>query len=104
MTSFDDRERGFENKFAHDADLRFRAEARRNRLVGLWAAGLLGKTGADAEAYAATVVKADFQEAGDADVLRKLTADLAGISDVATIRTRMDALLLEAVTQIESGV
>lgn len=104
MTSFDDRERGFENKFAHDADLRFRAEARRNRLVGLWAAGLLGKAGADAEAYAATVVKADFQEAGDADVLRKLTADLAGISDVATIRTRMDALLLEAVTQIESGV
>lgn len=104
MTTFDDRERGFENKFAHDADLRFRAEARRNRLVGLWAAGLLNKTGAEAEAYAASVVKADFQEAGDADVLRKLTADLAGVADVATIRTRMDALLLEAMTQIDSGV
>lgn len=104
MATFDDRERGFENKFAHDADLRFRAEARRNRLVGLWAAGLLNKTGAEAEAYAASVVKADFQEAGDADVLRKLTADLAGVADVATIRTRMDALLLEAMTQIDSGV
>ena len=78
MTSFDEREDGFERKFAHDEELRFKATARRNKLFGLWAAEQLGKTGAEAEAYAKSVVLADFEEAGDADVLRKVQADLDG--------------------------
>ena len=76
MTTFDKREEGFEKKFAHDEELRFKATARRNKLLGLWAAEKLGKTGPDAEAYAREVVVADFQEAGDDDVLRKVRAAL----------------------------
>ena len=72
MTTFDKRKDAFEQKFAHDAELQFKAGARRNKLLGLWAAGLLGKTGADADAYAKTVVAADFEEAGDEDVFRKV--------------------------------
>ena len=72
MTTFDKREEGFEKQFAHDEELRFKAMARRNKMLGLWAAGVLGKSGADAEAYAKEVVLADFEEAGDNDVLRKV--------------------------------
>ena len=75
-TTFDKREEGFEKQFAHDEELRFKAMARRNKLLGLWAAGILGKSGADAEAYAKEVVLADFEEAGDNDVLRKVAKDL----------------------------
>ena len=89
MTTFDDRERSYEAKFAHDAELRFKAEARRNRLLGEWAAGLLGKTGDDARSYALTIVSSDFDEPGDEDVFRKLTADLAGKADEAAIRAKM---------------
>ncbi|WP_204349931.1 DUF1476 domain-containing protein, partial [Serratia marcescens] len=71
----EDRENAFESKYAHDAEVRFRAEARRNKLIGLWAAEKLGKTGEEAEAYALEVIKADFQEAGDDDVFRKIRAD-----------------------------
>ncbi len=78
MTTFDKREEGFEKKFAHDEELRFKATARRNKLLGLWAAEQLGKSGADADAYAKEVVVADFEEAGDDDVLRKVAGDLAG--------------------------
>ena len=78
MTSFDDRETAFESKFAHDADMQFRAEARANKLLGLWAAELMGKTGAAASEYAMTVVSADFEEAGIEDVVRKVAADLTG--------------------------
>jgi len=101
MTTFDKREEGFEKKFAHDEELRFKAMARRNKLLGLWAAGVLGKSGADAEAYAKEVVLADFEEAGDNDVLRKVTKDLAskGIAE-ADIRARMSELLAQAVEQI----
>lgn len=99
MTSFSDRERAFESKFALDADLQFRVTARRNKLLGLWAAALLGKTGAEADAYAAEVVKSDFQEAGDDDVLRKVSGDLAGKVSDADIRTKMTALLVEAKAQ-----
>ena len=77
-TTFDKREEGFENQFAHDEELRFKAIARRNKMLGLWAAGLLGKSGADAEAYAKEVVLAEFDEGGDNDVVRKLVKDLAG--------------------------
>ncbi|MDF2813788.1 MAG: hypothetical protein K0S56_4819 [Microvirga sp.] len=77
MAGFDERKDAFEKKFAHDEELRFKATARRNKLFGLWAAEQLGKSGTDADAYAKSVVLADFEEAGDADVLRKVQADLS---------------------------
>ncbi|WBU58993.1 DUF1476 domain-containing protein [Paracoccus albus] len=89
MTTFDDRERSYEAKFARDADLQFKAEARRNRLLGEWAAEVLGKTGEEAKAYALTVVTSDFEEPGDEDVYRKLAADLEGKVDEAGIRAKM---------------
>lgn len=104
MTTFDDRQRAFESKFAHDAEMQFRATARRNKLLGLWAAGLLGKTGADADAYAVEVVKSDFEEAGDDDVLRKVAADLSGKATPEDIRAQMDALLAEAKAQLASDI
>ncbi|MGP9804393.1 DUF1476 domain-containing protein [Paracoccus sp. NSM] len=100
MSTFDDRERAYEAKFAHDADLRFKAEARRNRLLGEWAAGLLGKTGDDARAYAMSVVSADFDEPGEEDVFRKVEADLTGHADAATIRAKMAELMDEARRQV----
>jgi hypothetical protein len=100
MTTFDDRERAHEAKFAHDADLEFRINARRNKLLGQWAAELLGKTGQAAADYAIEVVKSDFAEAGDDDVLRKVAADLAGKASAAEIRERMNALLETARRQI----
>lgn len=100
MTTFDDRERGFEKKFAHDADLRFKAEARRNRLLGEWAAGLLGKQGDDARAYAMAVVTSDFQEPGDQDVFRKLVADLDGKVGESEIRAKMAELSETARRQV----
>ncbi|MFZ5751557.1 MAG: DUF1476 domain-containing protein [Pseudomonadota bacterium] len=100
MTTFDDRENAFENKFAHDEQLRFKAEARRNKLLGLWAAGLMGKSGEAAESYAMEVVAADFQEAGDEDVLRKVVGDLGGKADAATVRARMAELMVEAKRQV----
>jgi hypothetical protein len=106
MTTFDDRKDAFEKKFAHDEELRFKATARRNKLLGLWAAEKLGKSGAEAEAYAKSVVMADFQEAGDNDVLRKVKADLeaggAAISE-GEIRTRMTDLLERAVEDVKTG-
>lgn len=92
MTTFDDRERGFEKKFAHDADLRFKAEARRNRLLGEWAAGLLGKQGDDARIYAMAVVTSDFSEPGDEDVFRKIMADLDGKASESEVRAKMAEL------------
>src|SRR6056297_79075 len=96
MTTFKDRENAFENKFAHDAEMQFRAEARRNKLVGLWAAELLGKKGLDADAYAIEVVKSDFEEAGHEDVVRKLTGDLGDKANDAEIRAKMQELLVVA--------
>lgn len=100
MSTFDDREKSFEKKFAHDAELQFKVEARRNKLLGLWAAGLLGKAGDDANAYAAEVVRSDFEEAGDEDVYRKVSGDLGDKADEATIRTQMAVLLNQAKQQI----
>ena len=104
MTTFDKREEGFEKKFAHDEELKFKAYARRNKLLGLWAAAELGKTGAEADAYAKEVVLADFEEAGDDDVLRKVTKDLEakGISE-QQVRAQMAELLAQAVAQIQAG-
>jgi hypothetical protein len=103
MSTFDDRERAFEAKFAHDMEMQFKAVARRNKRLGLWAAGLLGKTGAAAENYAMDVIRADFEEAGHEDVFRKVAADLAGVVDEATIRARMAALLIEAKASLADG-
>ncbi|HQU67508.1 MAG TPA: DUF1476 domain-containing protein [Albidovulum sp.] len=100
MTTFDDRENAFENKFAHDEGLKFKAEARRNKLLGLWAAGLMGKSGDTAASYAKDVVAVDFDEAGDEDVYRKVAKDLGALSDETTIRTRMVELMVEAKRQI----
>lgn len=100
MSSMKDRENAFENKFAHDAEMQFKAEARRNKLLGLWAAGLMGKSGDDALAYAKEVVASDFEEAGDEDVYRKVAGDLAGKADEATIRSQMVSLMAEAKSQM----
>ena len=100
MSTFDDREHAFENKFAHDEEMKFKAEARRNKLLGLWAADLLGKTGAEAEAYAAEVIKADFEEAGHEDVVRKVAGDLGGRADAAQVRAKMEELLVVAKGQL----
>jgi hypothetical protein len=103
MTTFDKRKDAFESKFAHDAELKFKAEARRNKLLGLWAAGLLGKTGDAAEEYAKAVVQADFQEAGDQDVFRKLREDFDanGVEQSDhQIRRTMDELMAKAVGEI----
>jgi hypothetical protein len=104
MSSFSDRENAFENKFAHDADMQFKAEARRNKLLGLWAAGLLGKSGEDAAEYAREVIKSDFEEAGDEDVYRKVSGDLGDKADEATIRAQMVALMAEAKAQLLTEV
>lgn len=99
-----DRENAFENKYAHDAEVRFRAEARRNKLLGIWAAEKLGKTDEAADAYVKEVIKADFQEAGDDDVFRKIRTDFdaAGIdTSDHRIRRKMEELMIEAIQQIE---
>jgi hypothetical protein len=100
MTTFDDRENAFEAKFAHDSEMQFRAEARRNKLVGLWAAGLLGKTGDEAAAYAVEVVSADFEEAGDEDVVRKVAGDLGARSSAEEVRMKLRELLPVAKAQL----
>lgn len=104
MTTFDKREEGFEKKFAHDEELQFKAMARRNKLLGLWAAELLGKSGDDANAYAKDVVLADFEEAGDNDVLKKVVKDLEskGVTETQ-VRAKMNELLAVAVAQIQAG-
>ncbi|MFL4471264.1 DUF1476 domain-containing protein [Tateyamaria armeniaca] len=104
MSTFDDRENAFENKYAHDAEMLFKAEARRNKLLGLWAAGLMGKSAEDAAEYAKEVVAADFEEAGDEDVYRKVSGDLGDLADETTIRSTMVALMAEAKSQVMSEV
>ena len=106
MTTFDKREEGFEKKFAHDEELRFKATARRNRLLGQWAAEKLGLTGDAAAAYAKEVVMADFEEAGDDDVFRKVRKDLddKGVTQSDhQIRRTMDELLEKAIAEIKAG-
>ena len=103
MTTFDDRERAFENMYARDQEMQFRVVARRNRLLGAWAAKLMGLTEVEAEAYAKDVVRADFEEAGDEDVIRKVLGDLtaAGVDcDDARIRETLGHKAVEARRQI----
>lgn len=99
MTSFEDRKRAEEAKFAHDAEMMFRIQARRNRLLGEWAAERMGLSAAEADAYAKSVVQADFEEAGDEDVIRKLLGDLtsAGANiEEAEVRAALEAKQVEA--------
>jgi hypothetical protein len=107
MTTFDQREKDFEKKFAHDEELRFRANARRNKLLGLWAAEKLGLSGAEADAYAKEVVASDFEEAGDHDVFRKVRGDFDAkkVSDVSDkeLRKKMDELMVRAMKEIAAG-
>ncbi|MFC7537949.1 DUF1476 domain-containing protein [Sphingomonas sp. GCM10030256] len=103
MTTFDDRERAFEAKFAHDEEMKFRLLARRNRLLGEWAAGLMKLSPAETESYAKDVVRADFEEAGDEDVIRKLLGDLTGAGidmDDGRIREQLDFKTHEARQQL----
>ena len=100
MTTFDDRENAFENKFAHDAEMQFKAEARRNKLLGLWAADLMGISGDEAAEYAKAVIKSDFEEAGDEDVYRKVSGDLGDKADEATIRAKMKEFMIQAKSQL----
>ena len=107
MTTFDDREQAFENKFAHDQEMAFRVSARRNRLIGQWAAGLMGLTSEETDSYAKAVVQADFEEAGDEDVIRKILGDLtsAGVeADDAMIRTALEIKSVEARRQLMEGI
>ena len=106
MTTFDKREEGFEKKFAHDEELRFKAMARRNKLLGLWAAEKLGFSGAAADDYAKSVVKVDFEEAGEDDVFRKVRADFDARKVAQSdhqIRRTMDELMQTAVDQLKAG-
>ena len=103
MTTFDDRERAFETKYAHDEELRFRVIARRNRLLGQWAARLMGLSDAEADAYAKDVIRADFEEAGDEDVIRKLMGDLTAASveiDEAEVRRAIEEASVDARRQL----
>lgn len=106
MTTFDKREEGFEKKFAHDEELRFKANARRNKLLGRWAAEKLGLTGEAAEAYAKEVVVSDFDEAGDHDVFRKIRKDFdaKGVTQSDhQLRRTMDELMEKAIAEIKAG-
>lgn len=103
MSTFDERERAYENRFAHDEELRFKAVARRNKLLGQWAAERLGHTGDAAETYARSVVRADFEEPGDEDVYRKIRGDFDAASvavDEAELREKMRELLVVAAEQV----
>ena len=107
MTTFDKREEGFEKQFAHDEELKFKANARRNKLLGLWAAEKLGLTGTAADAYSKEVIAADFEEAGDDDVFRKVRKDFddKGVAQSDhQIRRTMQELMATAVAQIKSGI
>ncbi len=104
MTTFNDREQAFEAKFAHDEELRFRAQARCNKILGLWAAELLDLSGDAAKSYAATVVSADLQEPGHEDVVRKISADLKGKATDDVIREKMALFLRQAQKEILAEV
>lgn len=103
MTTFDERERGFETKFALDAEQAFKAIARRNKALGLWAGGVLGKDGAELDDYVREVMRADLKEAGDEDVFRKVSEDLQGRVEPAAVRVKMSELLESSRAQIAAG-
>ena len=107
MTTFDQREHAFEQKFEHDEELKFKARARKNKMLGLWAAGLIGKAGAAAEAYARDIVMADFEKPGDHDVVHTLMHDLAAAgkpTEEHTIRRQGERFMAEAMKQVMTEI
>lgn len=104
MSTFDDREKAFENKYKHDEEMLFKAQARTNKLLGLWAAELMGKSGDAAQAYAKEVIIADFEEAGHEDVVRKVAADLGDLADADTVRAKLAELGAIAKDQVMKEV
>lgn len=100
MSTFDERENAFESKYAHDQEMQFKAEARANKLLAIWAAGLLGKTGDELDSYIGDVIKADFEEAGHEDVVRKVAGDLGEKSSADEVRAQRGVFLVEAKTQL----
>ena len=104
MSTFDERKKAFEEKFAHDSEIQFKVEARRNKLLALWASGLLGKTEAEANDYVKEVIKADFQEAGDEDVYRKLAEDLGNLASEDEIREKISLLAIKAKDEIMNEI
>ncbi|MFX0541307.1 DUF1476 domain-containing protein [Roseovarius sp. S1116L3] len=100
MNTFKDRENAFENKYAHDEEMKFKAEARCNKLLGQWAADLLGKSGDEVDAYVREVIKADFEEAGFEDVIRKVAGDLGDKADPDTVRAKRAELMAAAKAQL----
>jgi hypothetical protein len=107
MSTFDEREKAFEHKYEHDQELQFKTNARRNKLLGLWAAGLIGKSGADADSYAREIVMVDFEKPGDGDVVDRLMSDLAAAgkpTEAHTIRKQSERLLDEARRQVMTEV
>lgn len=103
MSTFNERETAFENKYAHDEETKFKIAARTNKLLGLWAAELQGKSGADADAYAIEVIKSDFEEAGHDDVIRKVVGDFNGEVNEDEVRNKRAELLLVAEEQIKAS-
>lgn len=104
MTTFDNREQAFENKFAHDAEMQFKAEARRNKLLALWAAGLMDMEADKIAGYVTEVIKSDFEEAGDDDVFRKVHGDLGDRVSKADLRAKMAGFLVDAKEQLMTEV
>ncbi len=104
MKTFKDRENAFENKYAHDEEMKFKAEARCNKLLGQWAAELMGKTGDDVDAYAREVIKADFEEASFEDVIRKVAGDLGDKADPDTIRAKRAEFMAAAKAQLMAEI
>ncbi|GKY87997.1 DUF1476 domain-containing protein [Sinisalibacter aestuarii] len=102
MTTFDDRENAYENKFAHDAELNFKAEARCNKLLAIWAAEKLGKNEDETKAYITEVIKSDFEEAGHDDVIRKVAGDLGGASSEDEVRAKRAEFIIVAREQVLS--
>ncbi|MBV7379198.1 DUF1476 domain-containing protein [Maritimibacter dapengensis] len=102
MSTFDDRENAFENKYAHDQEMQFKAESRANKLLAIWAAGLLGKSGEEVQVYITEVIKADFEEAGHEDVVRKVAGDLGDKSSADEVRAQRATMLAEAKAQLMS--
>ena len=100
MTTFDDRVTAYENKFAHDQEMNFKAEARCNKLLAIWAAGVIGKPESELDGYIREVINSDFEEAGDEDVIRKVAADLGAASDIETVRAQRAKFLSEAKIQL----
>ncbi len=103
MTTFDDREKAYEAKFAHDAEMAFKAFARRDRSLGYWAAELMGKSGEDADVYMRELVRADVDDPKHEAALRKLVIDLDGLADEATIKSKMVEFMVEAKSQLATG-